>query len=97
LPSSNSKKRKERFSFHIDERNEIHRLARKYGTDPHTGECYTEAVPCNKVGKTYRITIPESVAEKFLIPQEFIDQDEHILLMIKPVEIDGNYIFFRRL
>jgi hypothetical protein len=93
---SDSQKRK-KFAYRTDERSELHRLAKKFGTDPYTGECYTESVVCHKIGKTYHIVIPETIAEKFLIPQEFIEKDEHILLMIKPVEIDGNYIFFRRL
>lgn len=89
--------RKKTIKYNTEERDRLRKLAEIYGTNPFTGECYTEEVDIRKKGPIYYIYMHESVAEKFLIPQEFMDQADHKLLMIKPVDGDDNYIFFRRL
>jgi len=50
----------------------------------------------------YSIQVPIEIAEKFLLKEDFMEENERraraefTLFMIKPVEGDGNYIFFRR-
>ena len=83
--------------YSTEERDYIRALAAKYGTNPFTGECHTEVVKVHKLHKFYSIMIPTEVAEKFLIPEEFLDEDSHDIIMIKPIDGDDNYIFFRRL
>lgn len=86
-----------KIKYSTEERDYIRMLATKYGTNPYTGECHVETVKVHKLPKFYSIMIPIEVAEKFLIPQEFLEEDTHDLLMVKPVDGDDNYIFFRRL
>jgi hypothetical protein len=83
--------------YNTEERDHLRKMAHIYGTNPFNGKCYVEEVTMQKKGQVYYIYMHESVAEKYLIPQEFLDEHSHTLLMIKPVDGDDNYIFFRRL
>lgn len=86
-----------KIKYNTEERDNLRRMAQIYGTNPFSGKCYTEEIKVHKMGGYYNILVPEKVAEKYLIPEEFLYEDTHTLLMIKPVDGDDNYIFFRRL
>lgn len=79
-------------------------MAERYKCSPFTGECYTQEVSYQKIGKTYHIILSEQQMH------EFFDDDFKIeevlfgkktsmhrsLIMIKPTLQDNKYIFFRR-
>lgn len=94
-------KEKATLNFHTDERDMLRYLVNKYKCSPFTGECYTQEVSLQKVGKTYHIILSEQQMSEFSKDDFIVEEDKGIgkhrlLLMIKPTLEDNNYIFFRK-
>lgn len=87
-----------KIEFKVDERDQIRGLIDQYQCSPFTGQCYTDEVSFQKIGKFYHIILTEEQVDKFKIKEDFVEEHgPHIFLnMIKPTAEDNNYIFFRR-
>lgn len=87
-------------TFRTEERDKIHKLVEQYACSPFTGKCYIEETTFNRDKKTglYHIILSESQLEKFRIKEDFLapNGSTQILLMIKPTEVDNDYIIFRK-
>lgn len=90
--------------FKTDERQTLQDLIKKYKCNPFTGECHVEEVSIHKIGKTYHIVLSEQQMSGFFDDDYIIREDKSVsngayselLMMIKPISEDNNYIFFRR-
>ncbi len=89
-----------KITYHTDERDLLRKLAEKYKCSPFNGECYTQDVSIQKVGKTWHIILSQQQMEEFgddyIIEEAYRAGTHRYLLMIKPTLEDNNYIFFRR-
>jgi hypothetical protein len=99
LPSNLTKKEPRetaKITYHTEERDLIHKLAKKYKCSPFSGECYTQEVSLQKIKNLYHIILTEEQMNEFGEDFIFEDDPHKFLLMIKPTSEDNNYIFFRR-
>lgn len=98
---NNNPNQKTKFTYHTDERDQLAIMAEKYKCSPFSGECYTQEVSLQKIGKTYHIILSEQQVENefgedFIIEETAGTGKHRSLLMIKPTLEDNHYIFFRR-